>query len=58
MANKIIPARDVGKVMLKSLEDAMVKNFPNITKGTDEYNQTIKEAATYCFGGLFHSKTN
>lgn len=54
MANTIIPVDDVAKESLKISEETMSKVYPNLVKGTPEYNETHKELIYYSFGGLFY----
>jgi len=53
MSNEFIPAKDAPKMLLKSLIEAFEANFPNLKRGTEEYEKTLIEAAIYCFGGKY-----
>lgn len=54
MPNTFIPAKDVARVLEDLGHEAMRDNFPDLVRGTKEYDETLAKVLLYTFGGLFY----
>ena len=53
MANTLIPAKDVGKELMKSFHDAIQKTRPDLVVGSYEYMEFMHQSICYVFGHPF-----